>query len=89
MRSFCATVYFDCNPVRGQWSLYVYWCVPPDFTFKDPTVCLQNSFALCISYDSHSTDTSFPYTQSTRPFCNRGGMCLLRGTNGIFKYNAH
>jgi hypothetical protein len=37
---------------------------------------------LCVSYDSQNKHRLFPYTTLTVFFCNRDGMCLLRGTKG-------
>jgi hypothetical protein len=42
---------------------------------------------MCFVWISEQTAISFPYTTLTDWFCNRG-VCLLRGTDWVFKYNS-
>jgi len=43
---------------------------------------------LCVLCGSQNKQRSFPYTTLTDWFFNRDGVCLLRGTSWIFKYNS-
>jgi len=48
-----------------------------------PTQCI---YVFCV--DLRTNSDYFPITALTDWFCNRDGMCLLRGTDWIFKYNS-
>jgi len=43
---------------------------------------------LCVLCGSENKQRLFPYTTVTGWFCNRDGVCLLRGTDWVFIYNS-
>jgi hypothetical protein len=43
---------------------------------------------LCVLSGSQNKQRLFPYTTLTDWFYNRGGVCLLRGTDWVFKYSS-
>ena len=47
-----------------------------------PTQCIC---VFCV--DLRTNSDYFPIQQQLSGFCNRDGVCLLRGTDWVFKYN--
>jgi len=72
-------------PFNDTWLLYVRTTRPnikKKFYFL-PTRCMS---VICMALGTHSYHLATE--QWLTVFCIRDGLCLLRGTNRIFKYNA-
>jgi len=57
---------------QAQWLLHV----PSRLTFNNSTFCPRS-----VVYGSQKNSDYFPMQYLLIGFCNRDGMCLLRGTN--------
>ena len=74
-------IHLTVNPFNPQRLLYI----PPGLTFTDSTFCLRCVFMTL--YESQIVTVSL-YSINCLVFCKREGMCLLSGTDWIFRYNA-
>jgi hypothetical protein len=71
------------NPFKAQWLIYIR----PGLTFTNSTFCPQSIF-MCFVWISKQTAIISLYSINWLVFCNRDGVCLLRGTDWIFIYNS-
>jgi hypothetical protein len=58
-----------------------FFYLPPGLKQKQEHTRSAHTLYLCVLYGSENKQRLFPYTTLTDCFCNRDGVCLLRGTD--------
>ena len=90
----------EYNAVRWNWesdtgqcrslnlaSLVVTW-QPPSWTFSNSTFCPHSVCIDMFYVDLRTKSHYFPIQHWLTGFYNRDGVCLLRGTDWVFKCNS-
>jgi hypothetical protein len=84
------SVVLGLQHAEAQWSLYVPHSghyMYRQFNIQQSHV-LPTQLYLCVLCGSQNKQPLFPYTALTVGLYNREGVCLLCGTDWVFKYNS-
>jgi len=79
---YTVNIFLSLNPSKAS-GHYMYHKFNIHKFYILPTQCI---FVFCV--DLRTNSDYFPIQHQLTGFYNRDGVCLLRGTGSMFKYNA-